>query len=139
MRANSGCRLLAVRSRNRAIFLVIDRNIPEEQQHKLQFQVHTRDFHFFIFLIQICHDGDYPFDYLARYDNHCGWGFNTDQVWAVRWERLDRTNRLSSGEHMLNGQCILWTVFINNPCFQGRSLIYSLICVELITTFFMPV
>ncbi|KAI7788284.1 endoglucanase-5 [Diaporthe eres] len=95
--------LLAVRSRNRTVFFVIDRIDPEEQQHKLQFQVHPRGFNFFVFLLKICHDGNYPFDYLACYDNHCDWGFDADQVWAMRWERLDRTNCLSSGEHMLNG------------------------------------
>ncbi|KAK7717149.1 hypothetical protein SLS63_010768 [Diaporthe eres] len=95
--------LLAVCSRNSAVFLVIDRFNPKEQQHKLQLQVHTRGFDFLDFLIQICHYGDYTFHYLACYDNHCGWGFDTDQVWSMRWEWLDRTNCLSSGEHMLNG------------------------------------
>lgn len=89
-------------SRNHAVFLVIDRFNPKEQQYKLQFQVHTSRFDF-VFLIQVCHDGDYPFEYLESYDDHCGWGFDTDQVWAVRWERLDGTDCLSSGKHMLNG------------------------------------
>lgn len=91
-----------MRSRNRTVFLVIDLISPE-QQHELQFQVHTRGFDPLVFFIQICHDGDYPYDDLARHDNHCGWGFDTDQVWAMRWKWLDWTDCLSTGEHMLIG------------------------------------
>lgn len=90
-----------MRSRNCAIFLFINRIDPEEQQHKLQFKVHARRFDLFDF-IQVCHHGDDLYDDLAGH-NHCGWGFDTDQVWAMRWKWLDWTDCLSTGEHMLIG------------------------------------
>lgn len=54
MHANSAFRLLAMRTRDRAVFLTIERINPEEQWHKAQFHLLTRGF-----LVQNCLHGDY--------------------------------------------------------------------------------